>query len=208
MDIALALQAAKTVSSAVGSHYKNKSAKKIADIQKGTLEKYNQYNKEQLNKAYDKAISGTMTNYILNRMNITDEYNKMQTDLNIMASQSGINLTDSSFTGDAQSQLDMEFSNNLQNNYGNLISKMADLSLNKTSTELQLGLNYNNQIKQIQDTYNAVKENNINGLVKNAMEFGEKGFEDYSAWSSKRKLKEESSSVKDYLSNEFFNWKW
>lgn len=188
MDLMMILQGAKVAGDIVGVFGKNKSAKKIAKAQQETVDKYYEFNKEQLDKAYTKAIGNTMTGYVMDRLNMADEYANVKTQLNTLASQSGINLNDSSYNNDAQTQLDLEFETNLQDSYTNLIGRMTDLSMGKTIQGIQLAMNKNDQIKQINNAYDAIKSDNMNKLVKDAMDFGTTAYNNYRADQARQNL--------------------
>lgn len=207
MNLSMVMEAGKLAGSIYGGMAKKKYAKDVANAQIKTQEMFYDYNKEQLEKAYNKAFSNTMTNYIADRMNMTEQYRDMETQLNQLASVSGINLSDSSFTNDAQSQLDLEFETNLQDQYTNLINQTAQLALGKANTNIQLGISNQNKMKQINDAYNMTKNNAMNEIISNAMDLGSSVIKDYGTYKSKKKLDKDKPSITDYISNDFLTFK-
>lgn len=225
MNLMLIMQGAKAVGSAVGGIMSMGAVKDAAKAQKETANKYYEYNKGQLNKAYEKAIGNTMTNYVMDRMNMAEEYSKMKSDLNIVASQSGINLADSSFTNDAQNQLDLEFETNLQDSYTNLIGQMTDLAMDKTTQAMQLAINRNTQINQINQAYDKVKSETINKITGDLLNFGSTALDAYMSNKAKNDLSNKTKtldipdtdtslklnhfgSTPNYFGNEFSGFKW
>ena len=209
MNMMMVLQAGKLVNSVLNPRQK-KQAKLVANEQKITQEKFYNYNKKQLERAYDIAFSNTMTNYVNDRMNMTEQYKDMESKLNELASQTGINLANSSFDNDIQNQLNIEFETNLQDQYSNLMDQATQLAIGKTSQDLQLQINNMNKIKQIQETYNSTKNKFMNDIVGNAMDLFGSTVNDFQNYKSKQNLKDKNKDVgiTDYIADDLLKFKW
>lgn len=188
MSASLFMQSAKLIGGIAKGYTQIKGAKKIAKEQEKTATMYYEYNKKQLSEAYNKAFNNSMSNYIDTRLNIANEYQDVNTQLNIQASQSNVNLADSSFTTDAQNQLDMEFTRNMQNAYTNLVNQASDLVVNKTTQDMKLNLQYQNQMNDINNAVTQVENEVINKIGESAMSFGTQAYDEYRASQSKNNL--------------------
>lgn len=207
MSMTLFLMATKAVgdiaTGMTGKHY----AKKTAKAKRKTAEAFHEFNKKQLEDSYMKSFSGAMSKYIDTRIGITEQYNNVQSNLNIQAYQSGVNLADSSYTNDSQAQLDNEFNKNLQNTYENLVNQTADIVLNKTVSDMKLEQQFNNQMYDIKNTLNQVEQAMNDKIGSSMMNFASELGKDYSTYSSKKNLLGQQGSVKDYVSNDLLNFK-
>lgn len=219
MSVTLFLMGAQAISDVAKGVQAVKGAKGLANEKRETLELYKKYNEKQLEEAYDKAFSNSMNKYIDDRLNITNQFEEVNSQLNIQASMSGVNLADSSYTNDAQAQLDSEFNKNLQNSYQNLINQTADIVMWKTTNDMKLEQQYYNQISDINNAVtnveNAMWDKAGSSLAKagrrdkagsSLANFGMELGKDYSTYGSKKELKGEKGSFKDYLSNDLLNF--
>lgn len=188
MNPVLALQGAQLISNIVSSFNNTKNASSASKAQKRLANKYYNYNKNLLNESYNEAYNNIILDYITNRLNITEEYSDMKTQLNIQSSQAGVNLSDSSYTNDIQSKLDNEFITNLQNNYTNLFNKGLELSGWKASSDLDLSLNYMNQVNKINQTYDSVQNSMFEKVMSNAIDFGTTYYKESRASDAKQEI--------------------
>lgn len=208
MNLTMVLQAGKIANALFNS--RTKKAKNVVNEQKKTQMKYYQYNKKQLEEVYNRAFTDNMTNYITEKMNITEQYKNIETQLNHIASQSGVNLGDTSYNNDAQSQLDLEFKTNLQNSMSNMMNKAVDLIMYKTGKDTQLLMEKNDNINKINNSFDKMKDNAYDKIAKEFSTFGGYVVEDYTNWKSKEDLKSEEdkkTGIKNYLTDELLKFK-
>lgn len=188
MSVTLFLTGAKLASDVLQGTSKVRGAKQLGNLKKETSEMLYQYNKKQLEKSYISAFQNTMSSYIDNRLKIAEEYQDVNTKLNIQASQDNINLADSSFTNDAQNNLDMEFNKNLQNAYSNLMNQASSLIVNKTTQDVQLDQQRFEQFNNINNAVAQVEQESWDKIASSAMEFGTQAFDEYRANKAKKGL--------------------
>lgn len=188
MSVTLFLQGAQLIGNIAKGYTQTKGAKSLAKEKEKTATMTYEYNKKQLSEAYNKAFNSSMSSYIDTRLDIADEYQNVNTQLNIQASQANVNLADSSYTTDTQNQLDSEFNRNLQNAYTNLVNQASQLVVNKTTQDMQLNLQYQNQINEINNAVTQVENEVINNIGKSAMNFGTQAYDEYRASQAKSEL--------------------
>lgn len=197
MNLGLLLSGAKLASDVFSSGKNIKNSKKVANEQLKTSEKYYQYNKKQLQDYYEKTYSDNMTAYINDKNKTTEEYNDVNTKLNIAASIEGINLSDSSFANDVQDKLDNEFTINLQNMYTNTINRASELAINKGSMELQLSNRKQDEYNSITDVKNRVELAMTEKVFGSMLNLGVKAYDDYSSFTEKK----QDNTFSKYLSS-------
>lgn len=162
-----------------------KGAKKLAREQRKTAEKFKEYNKKKLEKSYENAFGNAMGNFVQSRLQITDEYAQAQTMLNIEASQSDVSLADSSYNQDINNTLEREFNNELQNTYSNLTNQLAELVVNKTTNELNLNMQYMEQLNSINNAVAQVEQQAIDKVGQSVMNFAQQAYGEYRAGQAK-----------------------
>lgn len=197
MNLGLLLSGAKLASDVFSSGKNIKNSKKVANEQLKTSEKYYQYNKKQLQDYYEKTYSDNMTAYINDKNKTTEEYNDVNTKLNIAASIEGINLSDSSFANDVQNKLDNEFTINLQNMYTNTINRASELAINKGSMELQLLNRKQDEYNSITDVKNRVELAMTEKVFGSMVNLGVNAYDDYSSFTEKK----QDNTFSKYLSS-------
>lgn len=202
MDFGMAMAAYQAVGATVTGITGSKAAKRVASAQRKTADKMYQYNKKQVSDAYAKAYSNSMSNYIDNRRIATQQYDKVKSDLNVYISENNIMLEDSSYFGEAENQLDLEFNTNLENLFGNMVSQTGALASNKIAQEYQLGNQYLNQKRQIDNTLNNVNTALMNNVLDKVGLLATETVSDYQSAKSKG---ESGYSLGDYFSNFGFN---
>lgn len=175
----LALKAAELAGTAItgmtGEHY----AKKVASAQRETAALQYKLNKKQVEEAYQAAFMNSMDNFVDSRQRQIDEYEDMSSKITMFTGS-----YDTSYEGDARAELDLEFNNNLQTVYGNLINQTSELASNKTFQSMKLGESYLTQKDQISQTLSNVHNKMINDIAGKAMALGESavgGYQDAKA---------------------------
>ncbi|MGL5714302.1 MAG: hypothetical protein ACRCX2_14875 [Paraclostridium sp.] len=184
MNLSTALMFAQAGSSIIGAPSKIRGAKKVAKAQRHTLEKYYQYNKGEIERAYDNGFKNMMNNHILNRNALTEQTKDIQSQLNIKASQDGINVSNSSYTDDIQNQLDFEFEVGMQDMITSQSNQIANLVAGMTTQQLQLEQQYSSQLNSINAVEDSVIQKAQADIFGSLMNVGIKGFDDFSNYSA------------------------
>lgn len=203
MSSTLFLMGAKAVGDVANGITEVRGAKKIAKEQKKTAQMFYEFNKKQIEENYKNAFGNAMNNYIENRLNIADQYEQAQTQLNIEASQSNVNLADSSYNEDINNTLDREFNNEMQNSFANLTNQVADMVVNKSLADLQLNQQYSNQLNAINNTLSQVKQKAMSKAGESLMNFGMQAYDEYRASDAKSDLKGKSNNYAKYEAPKF-----
>lgn len=165
---------------------KSKSAKKIAGKQKEMAKDALLYNRGQLEKYYNDAISSTMTQYAEQRAGMADQYLEMSSQINSMISAQGINLANSSVEDDMNNRLDFEYEINLQNATTNTVNQMANIVAGVTAQEIKLQQQYENNVYSIDNAVTKAENESKDKLYQSIFNFGAKAFDDYGSFSSRK----------------------
>lgn len=197
MELSTILMVAQTVSEALSMPGKIKSAKRVAGYQKQMAETAYKYNKKQIQDAYGKAYKQSLSNYALELNGITAERENVQSQLNVMASQQGVNLASSSVEGDMERQLDFEFNKGLQDLETSNINQLSNLVSGMTAQQIGLDQSYSNQIATIGKAVDLVEQKSTEDLFSSMLQLGTKGFEDYSDFTSRK----ESNTLGDWFTS-------
>lgn len=201
MELSTILMVAQTANKVIGGLQKKKGAGKVAKYQKETADQYYKYNKGQLNNAYEKSFKSMMTGYAYERANMAEEYSNVRSKINTMASQQGVNVSDSSVKDDMNNRLDYEYEANLQNLMTSNINQISTMVSNMTAQQIQLDQSYANQINTIDKAVNAVDDKVKEDIFGSILNLGVKGFDDYTDYSSRNK--DENTLGKWFLD---FSW--
>lgn len=184
MNFSTAIMFGQTASGILSAPSKIKGAKKVAESQKKTLDKYYQYNKAEIQKAYDNGFKNIMNNHISSRNNLIDQNKDVQSQINLKTSQQGINISESSFKDDINNQLDFEFKVGLQDMVKSQTNQIANLVAGMTAQQLQLEQQYTGSLNTISDIEDNVTKKAQADIFGNILNLGVKGFEDYSGFTS------------------------
>lgn len=162
-----------------------KNAEAIASSKRKIAEMDYKYNMEQVENWYNQGYTNLMVDLVDKRFGQTQELDKAQSQLNMFLSQNDANSGDSSYEDDMNNQLEMEFTNNVQNLYANWVNQSSSLMANKVSQELQLSNNLITQKSAIDSTVNKVNEQMMNKLIGSVGQAGMSVMDDYGAFKKK-----------------------
>ena len=165
-----------------------KTAESISKINLRREQAMYEYNKKNLQDSYDMSFQSYMGKYVEDRMAIADQYTNAQSNLNMVASQMGYNLVDSSFTNDIQDQLDREYTTELQDTYSNLTMKLNELMFNKNIREVELNNQLNKSVTNINSTMAGIKQQTNDLFYNSLTDLGLKLYDDYRGIKAKDKL--------------------
>lgn len=197
MDVGTIMAVGKLAINTISSIAGKKSAKRVAREQLKTADIFHKYNKGQIEKAYSNAFSNAMTTYAKDRGAIAEEYSDANSKLNLEASASGINTSNSSVSNDLQNSLDLEYTTGLQTMLTGNMNKASTLVANMVGQQLEMEQAYNSQVNDIYNTVNAVKQKANADLMGNIMNVGERAYGGYSAYSAKNKGASVGSFITD-----------
>lgn len=197
MELSTLLMVGQTVSNALTAPSKTKSAKKVASYQKQMADTAYKYNKKQIQDAYGKAYKNSLTSYALELAGIADERAQVQSQLNVMASQQGVNVAESSVSGDMERQLDFEFNKGLQDLETSNMNQLANLVSGMTAQQIGLDNMYSQQTYSIDKAVTTVEDKSREDLFGSILNLGVKGFEDYSSFTSRK----ESNTLGDWFTS-------
>ena len=179
-----------------------KTAESIAKINARREKAYYDYNKQNLQDSYDMSFQSYMGKYVEDRMAIADQYASAQSNLNIVASQMGYNLADTSFTNDIQDQLDREYTTELQDTYSSLTSKLNEMLFKKNIREVELSNQLNKNLGSINNTLSGIRQQTNDLFYNSITDLGLKLYDDYRGIKAKDKLASTDLSQNKYTFKE------
>jgi len=182
-----------------------KYTKEMAKSQREVAEMYAEYNKKKLQENYEKAYSGAMINYVNSRVNQAEEMSEAKTKINMMTVGQGIDIEGSSYENDIKDQLDTEYTLNLQNSFDNLVSRTAQLAVDKGTAEFQLNQQRDNQISSINNSESKVIDSVNNKIFSSVIGLASSGFDAYSDANAKSAIKEGRESSVSNSDTSFSN---
>lgn len=138
-----------------------------------------EFNKKNLQDAYNNSLQSYYGNYVEERMKITDEYADAKSNLNMIAMQSGVSLADSSVENDIQNQLDREFNNEMQDSYTELANKLTKISLERDIKNTYLDNGLENKLREINLSFEGLQANNSNRFVGDMIDLGTSLYDKY-----------------------------
>ncbi len=156
MLLSTLLIAGKAVGDTFGAINKGKSAGSIAKDQKKVEKQFYDYNLQQVKKSYGNQFSNMMTNYAKDRAGLSEEITTVNSQLNVKASQNGVNLESSSIDGDMQEQLNHEYNTTLQDMLSSNINRASELVNSVVSNEMKLYQDYSKSISDIDQAVTSV----------------------------------------------------
>lgn len=167
MMLSTILMAGQTIASGIQGAQANKSASKIADIQRGMAHDDLMYNRGQLYEYANQALSANFSQYAQARADQLGEYQKMSSDINTMASAQGVNMEDSSFADDVENRLDFEYETNLQNMLSNQIDQLSGIVAGVSNQDYQIQKQYNDSIYGINQAQLKVEQQSMDKFYQN-----------------------------------------
>ena len=179
-----------------------KTAESIAEINLRREKAYYEYNKKNLQDSYDLTFQSYMSKYVDDRMSIADQYSDAQSNLNMIASQMGYNLADSSFTNDIQDQLDREYTTELQDTYSNLTFKLNELMFKKNVKDVELTTKLNKSVTNINNTMAGIRQQTNDLFYNSITDLGLKLYDDYRGIKAKDKLASTDLTTNKYTFKE------
>ncbi|MGL5712666.1 MAG: hypothetical protein ACRCX2_06580 [Paraclostridium sp.] len=185
MELSSILAIANVGLKAVGGLAGKSGQKSLMKQQKQTAEVYYKFNKKQIAEAYNTGFSDIMTGYARERMNLADETSAVNSQLNMQAMQEGVNLADSSFKGDIQNQLNMQYEIGMQDLLTGSINQTSKLISNSIMQEMQNTNQYYNQTNNIQLAYDQAQEKSRSDLYNSILQLGIQSFDDYSDYKTR-----------------------
>ena len=175
------------------------TAQSIANINTRREKEFYEFNKQNLQEAYDVTFQSYMGKYVEDRMNIADQYSNAQSTLNMVASQMGYSLADSSYTNDIEDQLNREYTNELQDSYSDLTMKLNKLMFDKSIRDVSLDVDLNNKLGSINNTMSSIRQQSNDLFYNSLTDLGLKLYDDYRGVKAKDKLTSVKSTESDSL---------
>ena len=158
-----------------GAYKGNNQVKVASGISKEMMAKEKamyEYNKKNLQDAYDSSLQNYYGNYVQERMKITDEYADAKSNLNMLAMQNGVSLADTSYDVDIKDQLDREFNNEMQDSFTNLANKLTKLSLERDIKNTHLDSGLENKLREINLAFDSLQVNHSNKFMGDLINLG------------------------------------
>lgn len=117
-----------------------RNAKKIAKTQKETAKMQYEYNKREVDRAFNDNLKDLMRNYATQKLNATEEAKTILSNINISTGKK--NVDEESFEKDIKDKTEKEISDNLTFMVADEIAAIDNLGLMKAAQNYQIGLNY------------------------------------------------------------------
>lgn len=149
-----------------------KNAKKIAKTQRETAKMQYEYNKREVERAFNDNLKGLMRNYATQKLNATEEAKTMLSTLNINLGKK--NVEEESFKKDIKDKTEKEISDNLTFMVADEIAAIDNLGLMKAAQNYQIGLNYESASSVINQQLIKAKRQNaqkiLNGMTQGVIQ--------------------------------------
>lgn len=164
-----------------------KTAGKISKYQKDIANIQYELNKEQIDRAYDINVEGTLENYVALTTNMLDKAEDTRAALNLQTgNKKNVEKGSDSFTEDSKKVLDQE-----QENLMSLVSsksfELSELANQRNLQLYQLGNNYDNTISNINMAKNQAIQQGIGQITGGIIKSAEAGYNLY-----------QQNSIKDF----------
>jgi len=187
--VELMLAAGKMAMESISGTIQNMAASKVAEYEKDVATMYYNYNKNQIQEAYNDTYSSLMANYAEDRLELSNEYLDASSDINVFVSQQSTYLTTTSETESVQSRLDAEYIESMNNLTANNTYQISAITSNTMAQNLQLDQTYTNQINALDESVDAVKQNTNNRILSSVMELADAGLDEYRSYKAKNDSK-------------------
>lgn len=165
-----------------------KTAGKIASYQKDIANIQYDINKQEINRAYDINVEGTLENYVALTTNMLDKAEDTRAALNLQTgNKKNVEKGSDSFTEDSKKVLDQEIQENLMSLVSSKSFELSELANQRNLQLYQLGNNYDNTISNINMAKNQAIQQGIGQITGGIIKSSEAGYNLY-----------QQNSIKDF----------